>query len=92
MHRQTLTPPSPSTIHLGCPHLQYVVEGSGAEGLAGVEEGLADLFYLVLFSPGGLSVPPQCCLQTLTAPLKLLTHILEPTHVPGRRGGGERDE
>lgn len=71
-------------------HLQDVIQGLGPKGPACVEQSIARLLHLVLFPPQGLSVPRLRPLQTFAAALELLTHILEPTHIPGRQGRKEK--
>lgn len=68
-------------------HLQHVVQGRGAEGLACIEQTVARLLHLVLLLPRGLSVSGLRPLQGLTAALKLLTHIFEPTNISGGEEG-----
>lgn len=66
-------------------HLQDVIHGLRPKGPARVEQSVARLLHFVLFPPRGLGVPRQRPLQTFAAALKLLTYILEPTHIPGKQ-------
>ena len=64
------------------PHLQHVVQGLRAEGLACAEQRVAGLVHLVGLPARHLGVLQQRPLQALAAALKLLAHLLELAHVP----------